>query len=58
MESLTSDNESSDSTALGVVQPLDAGWSDVGAWNALWDLGDKDDDGNVLAGDVLAQILC
>ena len=54
MESLTSDNDSSDSTALGVVQPLDAGWSDVGAWNALWDLGDKDDDGNVLAGDVLA----
>ncbi len=39
---------------LGAVQPLDAGWSDVGAWNALMDIGQKDHDGNVLAGDVLA----
>jgi mannose-1-phosphate guanylyltransferase/mannose-6-phosphate isomerase len=54
MEPLASGEENPAETALGVVQPLDAGWSDVGAWNALWELGEKDNDGNVLAGDVLA----
>jgi len=38
----------------GVVIPLDAGWSDVGAWDALWHLGNKDADSNVLQGDVMA----
>lgn len=37
----------------GVVVPLDAGWSDVGAWDALWQLGGRDADNNVLHGDVL-----
>src|SRR5512143_959480 len=37
----------------GVVVPLDAGWSDVGAWTALWDVLPKDDSGNVIKGDVL-----
>ncbi len=39
---------------VGVVIPLDAGWSDVGAWDALWQIGDKDADNNVLHGDVMA----
>jgi mannose-1-phosphate guanylyltransferase/mannose-6-phosphate isomerase len=33
--------------APGVVIPLQAGWSDVGAWDALWEVLPKDDDGNV-----------
>ena len=37
-----------------VVLPLDAKWSDVGAWSALWEIGDKDASGNVLTGDVIA----
>jgi mannose-1-phosphate guanylyltransferase/mannose-6-phosphate isomerase len=37
-----------------VVLPLDAGWSDVGAWSAVWDISPKDASGNVLQGDVLA----
>ena len=37
-----------------VMVPLDAGWSDVGAWDALWGLGEKDGAGNVAQGDVLA----
>jgi len=37
-----------------VVIPLDAGWSDVGAWPALWDIGEKDEHGNVIKGDVYA----
>ena len=36
------------------VIPLDAGWSDVGAWSSLWDVGDKDEAGNVIKGDVYA----
>jgi mannose-1-phosphate guanylyltransferase/mannose-6-phosphate isomerase len=39
---------------LGAVLPLAAGWSDVGAWSALWEIGDKNGDGNVLKGDVIA----
>lgn len=36
------------------VVPLSAGWSDVGAWSALWEIGDKDSDGNILRGDALS----
>lgn len=36
------------------VVTLDAGWSDVGAWDALWQIGRKDYDGNVVHGDVCA----
>ncbi len=42
-------------THNGVVIPLDVGWNDVGSWSALWQIGDKDEQGNVLIGDVLAQ---
>ena len=39
----------------GVVIPLSAGWSDVGSWDALWQVLPKDGAGNVLQGDVLLQ---
>lgn len=39
----------------GVVIPLSAGWSDVGAWDALWQVLPKDAAGNVAQGDVLLQ---
>ncbi len=42
-------------TADAVVVPVDMGWSDIGSWSALWEIGAKDDGGNVLAGDVLAE---
>jgi mannose-1-phosphate guanylyltransferase/mannose-6-phosphate isomerase len=38
-----------------VVVPLDAGWSDIGSWSALYDIGMKDDNGNVVKGDVITQ---
>ena len=38
-------------TALAAVVPSDFGWSDVGAWNAIWDLAEKDADGNAARGD-------
>ena len=42
-------------TARAAVVPCTIGWSDVGNWNALWDLGAKDAAGNVLVGDAVAQ---
>jgi mannose-1-phosphate guanylyltransferase/mannose-6-phosphate isomerase len=40
-------------TDKAAVVPADVGWSDLGAWSALWDIGDKDGSGNVVRGDVL-----
>ena len=37
-------------TAHAAVLPLDAGWSDVGSWASLWELGSADEGGNVTAG--------
>ncbi len=42
-------------TAHSVMVPLDAGWSDIGSWSALWTVSDKDAQGNVFKGDVLDQ---
>jgi mannose-1-phosphate guanylyltransferase len=42
-------------TDSAVVIPLDAGWSDVGAYSALWDVCEKNQDNNVLKGDVIAH---
>lgn len=41
-------------TERAVVVPLDAAWSDVGSWSALWDIGEKDEADNVFVGDVLS----
>ena len=32
---------------------LDAGWNDLGAWDAVWQVGKQDQDGNVTSGDTL-----
>ncbi|MEJ2574952.1 MAG: mannose-1-phosphate guanylyltransferase/mannose-6-phosphate isomerase [Gammaproteobacteria bacterium] len=37
------------------VVPMDAGWSDVGAWSAIWEVGVPDGNGNVAKGDVLTH---
>ena len=42
-------------TDRGAVVPLDCGWSDIGSWSALCEVGEADGDGNVVEGDVLAQ---
>jgi mannose-1-phosphate guanylyltransferase len=36
-----------------VVVPMDAGWSDIGSWSSLWDVSDKDSNGNATYGDVM-----
>lgn len=38
-------------TQDAVVVPLDAGWSDIGSWSALWDVSEKDKEGNSVQGD-------
>jgi len=40
-------------TKNAVVIPLDAGWSDIGSWSSLWDVSEKDGNGNVTHGDVM-----
>ncbi|MGH1487516.1 MAG: mannose-1-phosphate guanylyltransferase/mannose-6-phosphate isomerase [Cellvibrionaceae bacterium] len=42
-------------TQDAVMVPLDAEWSDVGSWSALWEVSEKDADGNVAKGDVLTK---
>lgn len=42
-------------TDKAMVVPLDAGWSDIGAWPAIWEISDQDENGNVMRGDVMAQ---
>ncbi len=42
-------------TDQAVVMPMDAGWSDIGSWNVLWEQGDKDECGNAIKGDVIVN---
>ncbi len=42
-------------TDKGIVVPMDAGWSDVGSWSALWDVSDKDQNQNSYRGDVIMK---
>jgi mannose-1-phosphate guanylyltransferase len=42
-------------TDNAAVVSLDAGWSDIGSWSALWDVSDKDQNDNTFTGDVIAQ---
>ncbi|WP_047217143.1 MULTISPECIES: mannose-1-phosphate guanylyltransferase/mannose-6-phosphate isomerase [Delftia] len=39
----------------GCVVPLRSGWSDLGTWDALWDLQERDAQGNALMGEVLTH---
>ncbi len=41
-------------TDQAVVLPLTVGWNDVGSWSALWEAGERDTDGNITRGDVIA----
>jgi len=36
-----------------VVVPMDAGWSDIGSWSSLWEISEKDSNGNASYGDVI-----
>lgn len=42
-------------TSDAVMVPLNAGWSDIGSWSAIWDSGEKNEQGNLFKGDVLSE---
>ncbi len=42
-------------TSSAAVIPVSCGWSDLGSWSTLWETGEKDDNGNVLQGDVVSR---
>lgn len=52
MEKITSNNNQ---PIKGAMVPLDAGWSDVGAWDAVWSIAEKDSSGNAFTGDVMLE---
>lgn len=41
-------------TSDAFVIPLDVGWSDVGSWESLWNMREKDKCGNVSIGDIIS----
>ena len=42
-------------TKRAAVVPADIGWSDIGSWAALWELGQKDENGNVAIGETIME---
>lgn len=42
-------------TRCGVVMPVDIGWSDVGTWDALWEISPQDETRSVVVGDVITN---
>lgn len=42
-----------ENTNDAIMVPMDAGWSDIGSWSALWDISEKNEQGNVFKGDVI-----
>jgi mannose-1-phosphate guanylyltransferase/mannose-6-phosphate isomerase len=53
-KSISIDYAVAERTLMAAIVPADMGWSDVGGWAALWDIGQKDSARNVTLGDVLA----
>ena len=49
------DNGLMEKTEKGIVIPLDARWSDIGGWQAVWESSKKDDFGNSIKGRVLYE---
>ena len=42
-------------TDAGAMVPMQAGWNDLGSWEALWQVGEKDSADNVIKGDVVVH---
>ncbi|HVB69155.1 MAG TPA: mannose-1-phosphate guanylyltransferase/mannose-6-phosphate isomerase [Acetobacteraceae bacterium] len=53
--SISIDYAVAERTDRAAVVPAELGWSDVGSWTALWELGAKDEAGNVAVGDVVLE---
>ena len=55
MENHAFDTLIMEATGSGAMPPCSMGWSDVGSWQALWDVAVKDDSSNALIGPVIAR---
>jgi mannose-1-phosphate guanylyltransferase / mannose-6-phosphate isomerase len=53
MESVSIDYAVMEHTTKGAIVPADIEWSDVGSWAALWEISNRDADGNVVLGDTI-----
>jgi mannose-1-phosphate guanylyltransferase/mannose-6-phosphate isomerase len=54
-KSISLDYAVAERTDLAAVVPSSVGWTDVGSWAAMWELGAKDAAGNVLVGDAIVE---
>lgn len=54
-EEISFDKAVMEKTNLGVVFPLDAGWNDIGNWQSMWEVSDKDEFENVILGKVISK---
>ncbi len=52
---LSIDHAVMEATGRAAVVPAELGWRDIGSWSALWEIGDKDAQGNRLIGDVMVN---
>ena len=54
-ENISIDNAVMEKTELGVVVPIDNGWSDIGSWYSLWQCSEKDKNSNYIKGQVYTE---
>ena len=54
-ENISIDNAVMEKTELGVVVPIDNGWSDIGSWYSLWQCSEKDKNSNYIKGQVYSE---
>ena len=54
-EVISIDKAIMEKTNLGVVYPLKAGWNDIGSWESMWEVSDKDKVGNSIIGKVITD---
>ena len=55
MFNISLDKAVMEKSKISVVVPLDIGWSDVGGWESYWQNSKKDNNGNVIFGDVIHE---
>lgn len=55
MEAISIDYAVMEHTDKAGVVPVEMAWNDAGSWAALWDMGEKDDQGNVILGDAIVH---
>ncbi|MBJ21442.1 MAG: mannose-1-phosphate guanylyltransferase/mannose-6-phosphate isomerase [bacterium] len=53
--SISIDHALMEKTEAAAVVTADIGWNDIGSWAALWEIGERDEDGNVTLGDVVLR---